>query len=84
VGPRKLSDLPTLPRYRRSVTPTSLYHLATPLFALLDFGWDLPVRVAGLGASRQRGAYYVVLLLLGLLCRVRPGASFQEPPRRGA
>jgi len=57
------------------VTRASLYYLATPFFALLDFGWHLPVRVAGLGASWQRGAYYVVLVLLGMLCRARPRAG---------
>ncbi len=57
------------------MTRTSLYYLATPLFAALDFGWDLPVRVAGLSVSWQRVAYYGVLVLLGVLCRARPTAG---------
>lgn len=57
------------------MTRTSLYYLSTPLFAVLDFAWDVPVRVAGLGAPWQRGAYYLVLVLLGVLCRARPRAG---------
>lgn len=54
--------------------PVAVYYLATPLFAAADFLFGLPVRVAGLAVPWQRGVYYAVVLLLGILCRVRPGA----------
>jgi hypothetical protein len=48
------------------------YYLATPLFFAIDLVWREPVRAAALSAPGGRYAYYVVLVLLGLLCRVRP------------
>lgn len=52
--------------------PLVLYYLATPLFAGLDAVADWPVRVAALPEGGWRWFWYVVLLLLGLLCRIRP------------
>lgn len=48
------------------------YYLATPVFAALDLLADAPVRAAGLGGPAWRWGYYVILLVLGLLCRARP------------
>ena len=54
--------------------PVVAYYLATPLFAVADFGFHFSVRVTALHAPAQRGAYYAVLFILGLVCRARPVA----------
>lgn len=51
------------------------YLLATPLFAVLDLGLGLPVRVATILPESGRLAYYAGVFALGLLCRVRPEAT---------
>ena len=43
------------------------YYLATPLFAFLDLGLGLPVRVAGLGDPVHRAIYYAGLVGLAAL-----------------
>lgn len=55
--------------------PLTLYYLATPLFALVDVGWDAPVRVAGLGDDSARWVYYAGLVALGLVCRRWPSTA---------
>ncbi|MHB1192311.1 MAG: hypothetical protein ACYC6F_04615 [Longimicrobiales bacterium] len=51
------------------------YLLATPLFAVLDLGLGLPVRVATILPESGRLAYYAGIFALGLLCRARPMAT---------
>jgi hypothetical protein len=51
------------------------YYLATPLFAVADLGFGLPVRVAGILPAPGRLAYYVAAFALGLACRARPLAT---------
>ena len=51
------------------------YYLATPLFAVADLGFGLPVRVAGILPEPGRLAYYGAAFALGLLCRARPVAT---------
>lgn len=51
------------------------YYLATPFFAAVDLAVGAPVRVSGVLPGGGRAAYYAVLLVLGLLCRARPGAT---------
>ncbi len=53
----------------------TLYYLATPLFALLDLGFGVPVRVAGLHDPEHRAIYYALVIVAGLACWVRPAAS---------
>ena len=48
------------------------YLLATPLFALLDFGLGVPLRVAGLDDPTHRGMYYAAVFGLGLVARTYP------------
>lgn len=52
----------------------TLYFLATPLFALVDVGWNVPVRVAGLEDEGARWAYYAGLMALGVVCRRWPSS----------
>src|SRR5688500_12191586 len=49
-----------------------LYHLATPVFALLDLGLGLPVRAVGLESPALRLVYYAVVFALGWVMRARP------------
>jgi len=51
------------------------YYLATPLFAGLDLGLGLPIRVAAILPESGRLAYYAAAFALGLLCRARPVAT---------
>ena len=51
------------------------YLLATPLFAALDLGLGVPVRVATILPESGRLAYYAGVFALGVLCRARPGAT---------
>ena len=51
------------------------YYLATPLFAVMDLGLGLPVRVAGILPEPGRLAYYAAAFALGLACRARPSAT---------
>jgi len=51
------------------------YYLATPLFAVADLGFGLPVRVATVLSPGSRVAWYAVVFALGLLCRARPSAT---------
>jgi len=48
------------------------YYLATPLFAALDAVAGWPVRLAGFPDQGWRWGWYLLLFLLGLLCRARP------------
>lgn len=48
------------------------YYLATPLFAALDAVAGWPVRVAGFPDQGWRWGWYLILFLLGVLCRARP------------
>lgn len=48
------------------------YYLATPVFALLDLGFGLPVRVAGLADPFHRGLYYLALVAIGIVLQRRP------------
>lgn len=50
----------------------TVYYLATPIFAVVDFAAHWPVRVAGLATPGWRWAYYAALMVLGLLCRAWP------------
>ena len=50
----------------------TLYYLATPLFALLDLAFGLPVRAVGLESAGQRGLYYAAVFALGWVMRGRP------------
>lgn len=49
------------------------YYLATPLFVLVDVYVSAPIRVAALGDSPWRWAYYAGALGCGVVCRLRPG-----------
>lgn len=51
------------------------YYLATPVFAVVDMGLGLPVRVAPLVPEGGRLAWYAGAFALGLLARARPGAA---------
>ena len=51
------------------------YLLATPVFAILDFAFDLSWRVAGLAPTGGRIAYYAALMILGLAIRRFPPAA---------
>ena len=51
------------------------YYLATPVFAVLDLGLGLPIRVAGSLPESGRLAYYAGAFALGLLCRAHPLAT---------
>ncbi len=51
------------------------YYLATPVFAVADLGFGLPVRVAAVLPDGTRLAYYGAAFALGLLCRARPAAT---------
>ena len=51
------------------------YYLATPLFAFLDLGLGLPVRVAGLGDPVHRAIYYAGLVGLAALVAFPSGPS---------
>lgn len=51
------------------------YYLATPLFAVADLGFGVPVRVATVLPEGGRLAYYGAAFALGFLCRARPGAT---------
>lgn len=51
------------------------YYLATPLFALLDLGAGVSVRAAAIEGTAPRVAYYAVLVVLGVLCRIRPSVA---------
>ncbi len=48
------------------------YYLATPVFAVLDLGFGVPVRVWALHDPEQRAVYYAIVILAGLLCWSRP------------
>ena len=51
------------------------YYLLTPVFALADLVAGISIRVAGLSATAPRGAYYLAVFVLGLLCRLRPSIA---------
>jgi hypothetical protein len=51
------------------------YYLATPVFAAVDLGLGIPLRVAPLVPAGGRLAWYGAAFALGLLCRARPGAA---------
>jgi len=51
------------------------YYLATPVFAVLDLGFGVPVRVWGLRDPGHRAIYYAIVVLAGLLCWSRPKVS---------
>lgn len=48
------------------------YYLGTPLFVVLDVYVSAPIRVAALGDSPWRWAYYVFAFACGFVCRWRP------------
>lgn len=66
-------DLRLLERLWDQLIP--LYFLATPVFAAVDLLGGDPVRAAGLPRPGWRVGYYVVLMVLGLLCRARPSLA---------
>ena len=51
------------------------YYLATPVFAVADLGFGVPVRVAAVLPESSRVAYYAAAFALGLVCRARPVAT---------
>ncbi|MDP2956340.1 MAG: hypothetical protein Q8N53_07955 [Longimicrobiales bacterium] len=51
------------------------YYLATPVFAVADLVFGVPVRVATVLPEISRLAYYSAAFALGLLCRARPVAT---------
>ncbi len=51
------------------------YYLATPIFAVADLGFGVPVRVATVLPEGSRLAYYAAAFALGLMCRARPAAT---------
>lgn len=51
------------------------YYLATPVFAVADLGFGVPVRLATVLPEGGRLAYYAAAFGLGFLCRARPGAT---------
>ena len=59
----------------RSLPVIQIYYLLTPVFVAVDLMGGGPVRVAGLGDSAWRLAYYGLLVVLALVCRVRPGLA---------
>ncbi len=59
----------------RSLNLIVAYYLATPAFAVADLVFGVPVRLAGVADATHRLAYYVVVFALGVLCRLRPGAT---------
>jgi hypothetical protein len=48
------------------------YYLATPLFAVLDFGFAMPIRAVGIESPGLRLAYYGGTFLVGLVMAARP------------
>lgn len=48
------------------------YYLATPLLALPDLAFGVPVRVAGLERVSHRLVYYAAVFAVGLVMRARP------------
>lgn len=48
------------------------YYLATPVFAVADLGFGVPVRVADVLPLAPRAAYYAVVFAFGFLCAARP------------
>lgn len=59
----------------RSLNLIVAYYLATPVFAVADLLFGVPVRLAGIADAAHRLAYYVVVFALGILCRLRPTAA---------
>ena len=52
-----------------------VYYLATPLFAVLDFGLATPIRAVGLESPGLRLAYYAGTFLVGLVMAARPSLT---------
>ena len=66
---------PSAPPTVRGRDVVTRYYLATPLFAVADFVFGVPVRISLLDAPLHRGAYYAILFACGLLCRAYPMAA---------
>ena len=48
------------------------YYVATPLFAVLDFGFATPIRAVGIESPGLRLAYYGGTFIVGLVMGARP------------
>ena len=48
------------------------YYLATPLFAVLDFGFAIPIRAVGIESPGIRLIYYGGTFLVGFVMAARP------------
>ena len=48
------------------------YYLATPLFAVLDFGFAMPIRAVGIESPGFRLVYYGGTFLVGFVMIARP------------
>ena len=48
------------------------YYLATPLFAVLDFGFEMPIQTVGIESPGLRLVYYGGALLVGFVMTARP------------
>ena len=51
------------------------YYLGTPVFIILDLAFNAPIRVSFIDSLWLRGLYYLVCVVCGLVCYMRPASA---------